>query len=98
MVGPGTGLAPFRSFLAHRQALLADVAADAADVAPGEAVLYFGCRHQHKDYLYGALLQEWADAGALTLHTAFSRDGAHKVRTATWQCGQAFAWRLRHVC
>jgi sulfite reductase alpha subunit-like flavoprotein len=86
MVGPGTGLAPFRSFIAHRQ--LAD--ADAADAdasgdentpvpTAGEAVLFFGCRHRAKDYLYGAALEAWAAEGAITLHTAFSRDGPEKV-------------------
>ena len=48
MVGPGTGLAPFRAFIAHRQA----ARGEGDDVA--EAVLYFGCRHRSKDYLYGA--------------------------------------------
>ena len=47
MVGPGTGLAPFRAFIVHRQL-------GAAPEANGEAVLYFGCRHRAKDFLYGA--------------------------------------------
>jgi sulfite reductase (NADPH) flavoprotein alpha-component len=80
MVGPGTGLAPFRSFIAHRELQLA-AAEDAAAArgAAGEAVLYFGCRHEAKDYLYGTALEAWAAAGRLTLHTAFSRDGPAKV-------------------
>ncbi len=47
MVGPGTGLAPFRAFIQHRQL-------GSAPEAKGEAVLYFGCRHRVKDFLYGA--------------------------------------------
>jgi sulfite reductase (NADPH) flavoprotein alpha-component len=47
MVGPGTGLAPFRAFIQHRQL-------GPAPEAKGEAVLYFGCRHRAKDFLYGA--------------------------------------------
>ncbi len=47
MVGPGTGLAPFRAFIQHRQL-------GSALEAKGEAVLYFGCRHRAKDFLYGA--------------------------------------------
>ena len=35
--------------------------------------------HQKKDYLYGEQLEAWAAAGAITLHTAFSREGASKV-------------------
>ncbi len=42
MIGPGTGLAPFRSFVQER------VAAG----APGRNVLFFGCRHRARDFLY----------------------------------------------
>ncbi len=37
-------------------------------------VLYFGCRRRDQDFLYGADLERWAAAGALELHTAFSRE------------------------
>jgi hypothetical protein len=40
----------------------------------GAAMLFFGCRRRDQDYLYGGLLQGWADAGVLELHTAFSRE------------------------
>ena len=40
----------------------------------GAAMLFFGCRRRDRDYLYGGLLQGWADAGVLELHTAFSRE------------------------
>jgi hypothetical protein len=46
----------------------------------GAALLFFGCRRRDQDYLYGGLLQGWADAGVLELHTAFSRE---KVREST---------------
>lgn len=39
----------------------------------GPAMLFFGCRRPDQDFLYGDLLQGWADAGQLELHTAFSR-------------------------
>lgn len=67
MIGPGTGIAPFRSFIQHQIALNIS--------ARYENHLYFGCRHQKKDYIYGALLQEWHRRGQLfRLRTAFSRD------------------------
>jgi sulfite reductase alpha subunit-like flavoprotein len=156
MVGPGTGLAPFRSFIVHRLieagADPATIGADAevqqeqqqqqqkkggekghtkakaangvaangvaangvaangslaaayeatngaamngaADVVAGSGdqgqqrqwgfgptVLYFGCRRRDQDYLYGSDLERWAAAGAVELHTAFSREpGRPKV-------------------
>jgi NADPH-ferrihemoprotein reductase len=48
-VGPGTGVAPFRSFMHERAALLQSGAA----VAP--SVLLFGCRNEAKDFLYAAV-------------------------------------------
>ncbi|BDA47196.1 Sulfite reductase [NADPH] flavoprotein alpha-component [Coccomyxa sp. Obi] len=74
MVGPGTGLAPFRAFMQERLLSRADGGAKL-----GEAVLYFGCRRSDQDYLYGDLLKDWAAKGDLTLFTAFSRQQAHKV-------------------
>jgi NADPH-ferrihemoprotein reductase len=45
----------------------------------GPAVLFFGCRHRHQDYIYEAELQGAVEAGALNaLHVAFSRMGPHK--------------------
>ncbi len=74
MVGPGTGLAPFRSFILER--LLeaeAQASGQAAKKAPGEMVLYFGCRRSDQDYLYGGVLEGWAAEGKIKLFTAFSR-------------------------
>jgi len=72
MVGPGTGVAPFRAFVQHRVL---------TTNAPGRgrAVLYFGCRQRTQDYLYGSLLEGWAAKGVITLHTAFSREQGHKI-------------------
>ena len=74
MIGPGTGLAPFRAFIAHRLAL----AAAAADAGCGRAVLFFGSRSADKDFLYCDTLQAWAADGTITLHTAFSRQKGQK--------------------
>ena len=45
----------------------------------GETHLYFGCRNKDKDFIYREELEKYVEDGVLTLHTAFSRDQAHKV-------------------
>ncbi|NGZ73958.1 bifunctional cytochrome P450/NADPH--P450 reductase [Saccharibacillus alkalitolerans] len=67
MVGPGTGLAPFRGFLQARRVLKEQGA------ALGEAQLYFGCRSPETDFLYQDELESYAEDGLVHLHTAFSR-------------------------
>jgi len=70
MIGPGTGIAPFRSFLAHRD----------SQGASGRNWLFFGDQHFTTDFLYQTDLQNWVDTGVLTrLNTAFSRDQKEKV-------------------
>lgn len=72
MIGPGTGLAPFRGFIQERDLSRQD------GKTVGETVLYFGCRKQSEDYLYRSELEEYERNGTLTLRTAFSRDGPTK--------------------
>jgi cytochrome P450 / NADPH-cytochrome P450 reductase len=67
MIGPGTGLAPFRGFLQEREALRARGA------ALGPAMLFFGCRHPDQDYLYREELERYAADGVVDLQVAFSR-------------------------
>ncbi|OWR29606.1 NADPH--cytochrome reductase [Saccharibacillus sp. O23] len=67
MVGPGTGLAPFRGFLQARRVLKEQGA------VLGEAQLYFGCRSPETDFLYRDELESYAEEGIVKLHTAFSR-------------------------
>jgi sulfite reductase (NADPH) flavoprotein alpha-component len=70
MVGPGTGVAPFRSFLWHRK----------ATGAKGRAWLFFGHQHEATDFFYRDELHAFLVDGTLTrLSTAWSRDGAEKV-------------------
>ena len=73
MVGPGTGVAPFRAFVQTREAAL-------GTAALGEAVLYFGCRKSDEDYLFASEWQGHLRRGSLhELHVAFSRAQQHKV-------------------
>lgn len=65
MVGPGTGIAPFRAFLHERQ----------ATAAPGKSWLFFGDRRRATDFLYGDELSHFQATGVLTrLDMAFSRE------------------------
>jgi sulfite reductase (NADPH) flavoprotein alpha-component len=70
MIGPGTGIAPFRAFLAQRD----------STGATGKNWLFFGDQHFTTDFLYQSEIQDWARTGVLTrINTAFSRDQEHKV-------------------
>lgn len=70
MVGPGTGVAPFRAFLQER----------AATGGSGRNWLFFGEQRRASDFLYEEELMEWQRRGVLSgLDLAFSRDQAEKV-------------------
>jgi sulfite reductase (NADPH) flavoprotein alpha-component len=70
MVGPGTGIAPFRAFLEDR----------AATGAKGKNWLFFGDQRRDYDFLYQDELEGYSKSGVLTrLDTAFSRDQAEKI-------------------
>jgi sulfite reductase (NADPH) flavoprotein alpha-component len=86
MIGPGTGVAPFRGFVQAR----------IADGAPGRNWLIFGGRRRENDFLYQV---EWLDAQRKRhlhrLDVAFSRDQAHKIYVQDCmreQGAELFAW------
>ncbi|MEO0446988.1 MAG: flavodoxin domain-containing protein [Verrucomicrobiota bacterium] len=70
MVGPGTGIAPFRAFLEERE----------ITEAPGENWLFFGNPHEKSDYFYQEEFEAWQESGLLNrLDLAWSRDQGTKV-------------------
>ncbi|MFT4116343.1 bifunctional cytochrome P450/NADPH--P450 reductase [Bradyrhizobium sp.] len=73
MIGPGTGLAPFRGFLQER------AAHKAKGASLGPAMLFFGCRHPDQDFLYADELKALAANGITELFTAFSRADGPKT-------------------
>jgi sulfite reductase (NADPH) flavoprotein alpha-component len=86
MIGPGTGVAPFRAFLQHRE----------ATAAQGRNWLFFGARHFTHDFLYQLEWQDWLKSGVLSrIDLAFSRDQREKiyVQHRMWQARQElYAW------
>ena len=83
MIGPGTGIAPFRSFLWERD----------STGASGKNWLFFGEQHFVTDFLYQTELQNWVETGVLShLNVAFSRDQKEKVyvQHKMLQYGQEF--------
>ena len=70
MIGPGTGIAPFRAFMQQR----------AADGAPGKNWLFFGNPHFTEDFLYQVEWQRYIKEGVLSrIDLAWSRDQQQKV-------------------
>ncbi|OAB40194.1 assimilatory sulfite reductase (NADPH) flavoprotein subunit [Paenibacillus antarcticus] len=70
MIGPGTGVAPFRAFLEERE----------ESSAEGKAWLFYGDQHLLTDFLYQLDFQRWVKEGVLTrMDVAFSRDTDKKV-------------------
>lgn len=86
MVGPGTGIAPFRSFIEER----------AVTKASGRTWLFFGDQHEACDFLYHDEFEQYQKDGVLTkLSTAWSRDTEKKVyvqHKILEHCKELFEW------
>ena len=86
MIGPGTGVAPFRAFLQER----------AARGASGKNWLFFGDQHRASDFIYADEIESYQASGLLTrLDLAFSRDQVQKIYVQTRMREQAagfYAW------
>jgi sulfite reductase (NADPH) flavoprotein alpha-component len=85
MVGPGTGLAPFRAFIEERRVL----------GARGRNWLFFGEQRQASDFFYRDQFLDYVKDGFLRLDTAFSRDQSQKIYVQHRLCEHAqdvWAW------
>lgn len=86
MIGPGTGVAPFRAFLEERE----------TRGAKGRNWLFFGAQHFHTDFYYQIEWLRWRAKGLLTrIDVAFSRDQAEKVyvqHRLLEQARELYAW------
>jgi len=86
MIGPGTGIAPFRSFIFHRD----------NEGASGRNWLFFGDQHFETDFLYQSEMLSFFDTGSLTkINTAFSRDQKEKLyvqHRMRQQSKELFTW------
>lgn len=95
MIGPGTGIAPFRGFIHER----------IASTAPGENWLFFGDQHSATDFLYREEMEGLVRQGRLRLSLAWSRDQEAKVYVQNRMLEQAtelWSWLQRgahlYVC
>ncbi|MEO1252167.1 MAG: cytochrome P450 [Pseudomonadota bacterium] len=89
MIGPGTGLAPFRGFIQARRAT------KGGGAQLGEAMLFFGCRRPDEDFIYADELKAAEADGLITLHTAFSRAQDERIYVQdVLRKEQAAVWRL----
>lgn len=68
MIGPGLGIAPFRSFIEARS----------SENIANNSQLYFGCRFKDKDFYFEDELNQYAETGSIRLSVAFSREGSRQ--------------------
>ncbi|MFM9828898.1 MAG: bifunctional cytochrome P450/NADPH--P450 reductase [Sphingomonas sp.] len=81
LIGPGTGFAPLRGFIAER------AAQGLAGAEVAESLLFFGCRHPDHDWFCRSEVEHWARAGVIKPYIAFSALAGHQwkyVQDALW--------------
>lgn len=90
MIGPGTGLAPFRGFIQDRHIQKQN------GKQIGDTVLFFGCRKKNEDYIYEDELSSYSQDGTLAqLHVAFSRDQEKKVYVTNYMAeNKESIWKM----
>ncbi|MFL6622238.1 MAG: bifunctional cytochrome P450/NADPH--P450 reductase [Sulfurifustis sp.] len=90
LIGPGTGIAPFRGFLEERAAL------HASGTKVATSLLFYGCRHPRHDWFYDREMRQWEASGVAKLVLALSTVPEHPyrfVQDALWAERDA-VWRL----
>ncbi|SPP85282.1 NADPH-dependent diflavin oxidoreductase 1 [Drosophila guanche] len=87
MVGPGTGIAPFRSIIQHR------LHAQSKGACIGPLVVFFGCRSRAADFHFQEDFEAWTKGKLVEVHYAFSRDEDRKVyvQHQIQKCGERLA-------
>ncbi|EPE27540.1 Cytochrome P450 [Glarea lozoyensis ATCC 20868] len=82
MIAAGTGIAPMRAFIQERAAI-----AEAGARKLGPAILFFGCRHADKDFIYKDELSKWESEGIVEVKPAFSKmsDKPVYVQDVIWE-------------
>ncbi|KAJ5692065.1 hypothetical protein N7462_001488 [Penicillium macrosclerotiorum] len=87
MLAAGTGIAPMRAFIQERATIK-----NAGVRRLGPAILFFGCRHPDKDYIYKSELEKWEREGVVEVIPCFSRPSVKSERRYVPDA----LWHLRH--
>jgi len=85
MIGPGTGVAPFRGFMQDRMWHMQSGKSEL-----GAALLFYGCRHPDADFMYGEEMERWQRDSLVDLSVAFSRLGDGALPDASYHQIQGY--------